>query len=408
MEKDGNYALNTLKDVWKYDPMRLLDLGNDFQVLMSSNKPKVDEEARARSNFQKLVEDEPRPISHTAVDATRLIPDLFTLAGGIKGVAKGIGKVFSKSATEKASKDIAKKLVSKKTSDVAEAFSKSKFLPRDKQKVVGKKWVENLLENKDAMEIAAGNKKLSDEEVRAIRKNIKKFIPDEIAKHNAGIDELKDIWKRLDIKEEFETKDDLVRYLNKNKKSLGLTDTEYGKLLENISVLPDAKIRHQHLPADRVLDTFTKENANVLENLKSGMQYIGPKALKVVKRGAAEAVGNDLRKTFYDTNNRLEIKPNYYSTGSEPTPITDTIASIFNVDFDDPARFNKKDIDTFFEFLEKRGIIEPGIKDKWTPRQKVSVMRELSKNKNLDYIKDDWAESEYKKSLDEYYKNKGE
>ena len=31
-EKDGNYALNTWKDIWKYDPARLLDLGNDFQI----------------------------------------------------------------------------------------------------------------------------------------------------------------------------------------------------------------------------------------------------------------------------------------------------------------------------------------------------------------------------------------
>ena len=48
-EKDGNYALNNFKDIAKYDPARLLDLGNSFQVLLSRNKPEMDEEARATS-----------------------------------------------------------------------------------------------------------------------------------------------------------------------------------------------------------------------------------------------------------------------------------------------------------------------------------------------------------------------
>ena len=64
-KKDGDYALNTFKDINKYDPARWLDLGNFFQVLISQNNPKIDEEARASSNFQKLTEDRHRPISHT-------------------------------------------------------------------------------------------------------------------------------------------------------------------------------------------------------------------------------------------------------------------------------------------------------------------------------------------------------
>ena len=82
---------------------------------------------------------------------------------------------------------------------------------------------------------------------------------------------------------------------------------------------------------------------------------------------------------------------------------------MFNVDFNDPARFNKKDIDTFFEFLEHEGYIEPGIKDKWTPRQKVSVMREILSDKTINEdVKRRWAESEYKENLNKYYNNRGE
>lgn len=393
-EKDGNYALNTFKDIWKYDPMRLLDLGNSFQVLMSKNKPEVDEEARAASNFEKLVEDKPRPLSHTLVDATRLIPDIVSILG--PSLAKAGAKAIGKAATKKATKGIAKKLVNEGTSDAAQAFSKSKFLPRDEKVMAGKKWVRNLFEDKNAMERVAG-KKLSDKEVEAIRKNINEFVPHKIEKYNTDVDSLKDVLKKLNIKKgSFETKDDLVKYLSKNKKSLGLTDTEYKNLLKNIDVLPDAKISNAHLPVDRVIE---KENVDVLKNIKGVPQYIGLGVPGAAEK-AAEAGLNDGLKTKFQTNTNLVMEPLYYAEGAEPTPITDFIASMLNVDFDDPSRFNKKDIDAFFDFLEEIGTIEPGIKDKWTPRQKVSVMRKLLKDKDHGQsIKNIWSISKQRKNL---------
>lgn len=394
-EKDGDYALNTFKDIWKYDPARLLDLGNDFQVWLSRNKPEIDEEARAISNFEKLTEDRRRPVSHTLMDATRLLPDIIALAGPalLKLGVKAVGKKVTKEAT----KGVAKTLVNRGTSDAAQAFSKSKFLPRDEKVMAGKKWVRDLLENKNAMEVVA-NKKLSDNEVKAIRKNIKKFATQKIDTYNADVDKLKDVLKRLNIKEKFDTKDDLLKYLSTNKKSLGLTDTEYKNLIKNIDVLPDAKISHAHLNPDRIGDL--KEGKNVLENIK---ELKPGKVHAAIVGGAAtpkfaDAL-NDSIKSKLKPNKELEIKPNYWTLGSEPTPVSDFIASVFNVDFDDPARFNKKDIDAFFEFLEDIGTIEPGIKDKWTPRQKVSVLRELMSDKEYgSYIKKRWANSEHKKN----------
>ena len=411
-EKDGNYALNNFKDIAKYDPARLLDLGNSFQVLLSKNKPEMNEEARATSNFEKLTEDKPRPLSHTVVDITgRLLPTVVSAlaSAAVKGASKGvnaIGKGFSKltgkSVGKKTTKDIAEKLVSEKTSDAAQAFSKSMFLTRDAKVNASNKWVRNLLEDEEALKRAAKkvtSKKLSDEDVEAVRKGIKELIPNKIEKYNADADKLYDVWKRLNIKENFETKGDLVRYLSKNKKSLGLTDVEYKNLLENIDALTDAKVRHQRLPVDRI--TELKE---VKRNIKEDVpQYVVPGVLSAVLEKPIETFGNDTIKTLAQTNDNIKINPNYYIKGAEPTPVADFIASLFDLDFDDPARFNKKEVDAFFEFLEKRGIIEPGIKDKWTPRQKVSVMREISKDKNLDYLKKDWAKSEYNKK-----NNKGE
>ena len=405
-EKDGDYALNTFKDIWKYDPARLLDLGNDFQVLLSRNKPEIDEERRASSNFEKLTEDRPRPISHTLVDASRVVPDIAFLLGPalIKGGSKAIGKAVGKAVTKGATKDVAKKLVNEGTSDAAKVLSKSKFLPRDEKVMAGKKWVRDLLENKDAMERVAG-KKLSDKEVEGIRKNIKEFVPHKVDAYNADVDKLKDVLKRLNIKEKFNTKDDLVKYLSTNKKSLGLTDTEYKNLIKNIDVLPDAKISKAHLPVDRIIEEDKKiftplENISELAPGHIHSSLIGADAtLK-----AADAGINKMGKVSFQTNKELEMKPDYFARGSMPTPVSDFIASLFNVDFNDPARFNKKDIDTFFEFLEDAGYIEPGIKDKWTPRQKVSVMREILSDKIINEdVKKKWANSEHKKNLAKYY-----
>ena len=400
-KKDGDYALNTFKDIRKYDPTRLLDLGNFFQVLISQNKPEIDEEARAISNFEKLTEDRRRPVSHTLVDATRLSPDIIALAGPalVKGVVKGVAKAIGKGVTKKATKGVAEKLVREGTSDAAQAFSKSKFLPRDDKVTAGRKWVRDLLENKDAMERVAG-KKLSDKEVEVIRKNIKEFVPHKIDTYNADVDKLKDVLKRLNIKGKFDTKDDLVKYLSTNKKSLGLTDTEYKNLIKNIDVLPDAKISNAHLPVDRIIEKDVKmstplENIRELKPGRIHSSLLGADATAKV----ADAAINKAGKINFQTNKELEMKPDYWTLGSEPTPVSDFIASVFNVDFDDPARFNKKDIDAFFEFLEDIGTIEPGIKDKWTPRQKVSVLRELMSDKEYgSYIIERWANSNHKKN----------
>ena len=410
-KKDGNYALSTWKDIWKYDPTRLVDLGNDFQVAISQNKPEIDEERRAISNFEKLTEDRRRPISHTLTDATRLLPDIILLAAPalLKGGAKAIAKAVGKGATKGATKGVAKKLVNEGTSDAAKALSKSKFLSRDDKVMAGKKWVRDLLENKDAMERVAG-KKLSDKEVEGIRKNIKEFVPHKIDTYNADVDKLKDVFKRLNIKEKFDTKEDLVKYLSTNKKSLGLTDTEYKNLIKNIDVLPDAKISNAHLPVDRIIEK-DKKISTPIKNIRENIRELAPGNIHsgLIGADATMKVGNaainEVLKPTLQSRPTIEIKPNYWIKGSKPTPISDFIASIFNVDFDDPARFNKKDIDTFFEFLEDTSIIEPGIKDKWTARQKVSVMRELLSDEIMgQYVKDKWAESEHKKNLSKYYR----
>lgn len=423
-KKDGDYALNTFEDIWKYDRTRLLDLGNDLQVLISQNKPELSEELRASSNFDKLTEDRRRPISHTLVDATRLLPDIIALAAGPgKTIAK---KAIAKKATKDVGSKVAKKIVNENTSDIAQAFNNSKLLRRDAKDAAAKKWVRNLYENKEAMNRVAG-KSLSDDEIKAIKKELPNAITEKIKKYNADVDKLKTMTGGIKGVPLTRDLDIIGRDLIDNEI---LTKAEWEKIGRNLAELPeyDKGISFSHINVDRILKEIPKEKRNTVKDIlikhfvdnkistKAELEKTGKLITEFSKYipdsilyKVPDAVINKAVKPYFQTNKELEMKPDYWTLGSEPTPVSDFIASVFNVDFNDPARFNKRDIDAFFEFLEDAGYIEPGIKDKWTPRQKVSVMREILSDKLInDDVKKKWAESEQKENLSKYYNNMGE
>ena len=422
-KKDGDYALNTFTDILKYDFPRLLDLGNDLQVLVSHNNRKIDEEARASSNFEQLTEDRRRPISHKLVDATRILPDIIIAAGPVTNIAK---KAIAKKAAKDATSKVAKKIVNENTSDIAQAFNNSKLLRRDAKDAAAKKWVRNLYENKEAMNRVAG-KSLSDDEIKAIKEELPNAITEKIKKYNAGVDELKTITDNIKGVRATGDLDIIGRDLIDNGI---LTRAEWEKLGRNLAELPeyDKGISFSRINVDRILKEIPKEKHNIVkdilkrhfannklsakekqEKVKKALAEVPPLTKYGLGAKIDDAAINKVVKPYFQTNKELEIKPDYFARGSEPTPLFDFIASLFNVDFNDPARFNKKDIDTFFDFLEDEGYIEPGIKDKWTPRQKVSVMREILNDKVVnDDVKGRWAKSKYKENLSKYYNNKGE
>ena len=103
-EKDNEYALDTFTETAKKDPLRLLDVENDTQMLLSKLGAPSETE-RARSNYNKLVYNEPRPVTHHLTEFIgRLLPNLAAV-GGAK-VVKLTG-----SALKKGAKDFAKKLL---------------------------------------------------------------------------------------------------------------------------------------------------------------------------------------------------------------------------------------------------------------------------------------------------------
>lgn len=398
-EKDGNYSLNTWRDIWKYDPARLLDLGNILQVVISQNKPEIDEEARAITNFEKLTEDRPRPVSHTLVDATRVLPDIIALAAG-PGYAIAKKMIPGKKAAKTAAK-LAPKLVKENTSDIAQAFNNSKLLQRDAKDAAAKNWVRNLYENEDAMHRVAG-RKLTPTEIENVKKELPNAITEKIKVYNEDVDKLKTLSEGIkDVIVPATTDLEILRRHFMNNKIL--TRDEWEKLGKNLAELPDYNkgISFSHINVDRILKGIPKDKHSVIKDvlLAAGKGLLLPAPILGLAGKAAETLINDTASTKFKTNTSLEMKPDYWTQGSETTPVSDFIASVFNVDFDDPARFNKKDVDAFFEFLEDIGTIEPGIKDKWTPRQKVSVLREMMSDKEYgSYVKERWANSKHKKN----------
>ena len=423
-EKDGDYALNTFTDIINYDPARLLDLGNDFQVFVTRNEPELNEEARASSNFEKLTEDRRRPISHTLVEAaTRVLPTIIAAAGPVKAIAK---KAIAKKAAKDASSKIAKKIVNENTSDIAQAFNNSKLMQRDAKNAAAKKWVRDLYENKEAMNRVAG-KSLSDDEIKAVRNELPNAVTEKIKKYNADVDKLKTMTDNIKGVQVTNDLDIIGRDLIDNQI---LTRAEWEKIGRNLAELPeyDKRTSFSHVNVDRILKEIPKEKRNIVKDIlerysayhklsfkdrtkkrKEALDKVPWQTKFVIGSGIEDAIVNKAIPVYLKTNKELEIKPDYYARGSLPTPVSDFIASLLNVDFNDPARFNKKDIDTFFEFLEDAGYIEPGIKDKWTPRQKVSVMREILSDEVVsDDVKKRWAKSKYKENLNKYYNNRGE
>lgn len=403
-KKDGDYALNTIEDIKKYDLVRLLDLGNDLQVLATQNKPDFNEEARAISNFEKLTEDRRRPISHTLVDATRILPDLILAAAGpIANIAK---KATAKKAVKEVGSTVAKKLVRENSSDIAQAFNNSKLLQRTDKNTAAKKWVRDLYENKEAMSRVAG-RNLSEDEIKAVRNELSDAVAKKVELYNKGVDEIRPTAQYINKRIEDSLPKDLDRLRRLFTGNGLVSNARWRKFAKNFAELPeyDKRINFSYIDVDKLLKEIPKEKHDIVKDILSNVVLEGAKGFTKpvpVFFGTLKAADAGLNKTArinFQTNKELEMKPNYWTLGSEPTPVSDFIASVFNVDFDDPARFNKKDIDAFFEFLEDIGTIEPGIKDKWTPRQKVSVLRELMSDKEYgSYIKERWAKSNHKKN----------
>jgi hypothetical protein len=406
--KNYPYALNTFEDIWKYDKARLLDLGNDFQVLLSQKDEDRNEEARARSNFQKMVEGERRPFSHTMTDAARLLPDViaYLVGGGIKAGAKVVGKSMAK----KPAKKIARKLVNEETSDVAQAFAKSKLLHGVDKGQALKAWQRSMFENKEAMERIAG-RKLSDDEIDAIRKATEEFVSKKVRKHNVDTTEYYKVYRRAFPKGK-PTKEEMLKYFSENRDSLDLNGRQYRDFMKNLDNLPSYETAHM---AHLILNKPGKDklfDAKDLGMLAVKSLWNPVSGTRVGIKGGEAAM--ESLKTLSETDGKAPtpvIKHKYDYSGAEPTPVKDFVLGMIDRDLNDPARYNERDIEAIMSMFKEKGFFEKArgldgqekdyyVVDTWTPRQKISWLRErLSDKESAKLIKKYWLQSEQRKEL---------
>jgi hypothetical protein len=283
--------------------------------------------------------------------------------------------------------------------------------------MAAKAWVRNLKSDKFAMDRIAG-RRLSDKETNAILKNIDEFVPHRIDKYNAKIDELNDLFKQLGVKgSSFKNRDDLVDFLGKALDDGKITRSQYQDTLFSVLELPSVGrpyLSFSHLNVDRVMEP-SKEVKEVL-SFKDAFNDVRDVARPILGNTlvkAADSAINDGIKTKFeavDFPNGV-IVPGYDYRGAEATPVKDFVLGMLDLDFNDPARFNEKDIEALMSALKEKGYFEKEynrygketgryVVDSWTPRQKISWLREQLSNKNTaDLIKNFWLQSEQRKEL---------
>lgn len=436
--KSNEYAMDTFDEVLKNDPLRILDIGNDTQILLGKAGAPSETE-RATSNFEKEVEGKSRPLSHTLTDASRILPDAllslinFAKNGGV-GASKrliavnkskpnsetaiaaqnAIASTFIKAGKDATVADVQRSLLEPntlsawaKTMGVNEAaLEKELMKPNNYRKIAEKRaaavfrtkrlnWRNKLKYNPGLTKVGNEVYRLEDG-VKSKEELIDAISPDKlrdamyddtlfynsrIAKKlkespefNDGIleafesDEALDFYRDY-LKTHYRAGRNIDEVINARKGLSSVLDDEIAKMSDKIvKRLEDEKALIAYKKANNISDDDVRKAVETFARREVVDELFGHTALR-----AAKALGNKELE-----ENAGTIKPNYYTKGLEQDPVMNFIASMFDRDMDDPARFNQKEVDAYWEFLKDAGRVDPKINP--SARQKVSVMRGITKD----------------------------
>lgn len=430
-DKSNEYAIDDFSffgddGVFRRDPLRLLDIGNDIQMGMSKLGAPTETE-RATSNFEKLTENKRRPFSHTLTDATRLIPDLIAIGRTLHKT--GLPQKAMKKISEKSGKDI-NKIASNLVDDMLfdDYWSKSpkeiqkKLLSPDELRYnaqrygINEKELEKALSNKKLYEIPAevsARHSMSESAKRSFGYIDRRPAISKISNKLDNIDDISDIDILDAIKEDYhfrkvfkqeldnidnsvnvarsigpksgqQAKIDLYKkYLNSpesdftfnllNRRKKALT---YDKKLEDR--LKNTELKE--LVDKKSLRKYNRKNMD-RESIKENVVKLFDTSKPVIRDLAIKTPGIVLN-SFNESpiENTGEVKANYYKKGLSQDPVLNMIRSVFNMDYSDPARFNENEIEAYWKFLKDKGQIDPKLKD-ITPRQKVSLIQGIVKDR---------------------------
>ena len=412
-EKDNEYALDTFTETVKQDPLRLLDVENDTQMLLSQLGAPSETE-RARSNYNKLVYNEPRPVTHHLTEFIgRLLPNL-AVVGGTKLVK------LTESALKKGGKDFAKKLATSKLKRAALKKARKGLGSENKELLesltaYSKDDPQVIRDAVDLYEIHGFKTKA--DKIRAfdttidgvIHDRFKKTPGDLTTKYNAILTDVPALSKQTKIPE-----DEIVKAIKREAdrafrepkfRKLNFKDTQYDDMINNPGLykqLTDEEAdilfenrKNEYLDIAKSTAYFNTGLDNVV--YATGDELV-PDIIKKAPKFFGKAVAAEANLHYprlidlahdsivYQKPVEKEFKKYTFDKQPDTHPVLDLIGDIIGVDYYNPNRWNKEDVEWFLNKAYEKGLFSNKDWTRWTPRQKVLKMKEIVQSPMAAYF----------------------
>lgn len=403
-EKDNEYALDTFTETVKQDPLRLLDVENDTQMLLSELGAPSETE-RARSNYNKLVYNEPRPVTHHLTEFIgRLLPNLAAV-GGTK-LAKLTG-----SALKKGGKDFVKKLATSKLKRAALKKAQKGFGTKNKELVKfltahfkdDPQVIRNTADlfEKSGLKTMADKIRTFDTTIDGVILNRFKNTPGDLTtKYIAILNDVPALSKQTKIPE-----DEIVKAIKREAdrafkepkfRELNFRDAKFSDMRDNPGLYKgltdeEADILFKNRKKEYLdiakstayfntgLDNVVYATGNELvpDIIKKAPKFFGKAVAAETNLHSPRLIDLVHDSIVYQKPVEKEFKKYTFDKQPDTHPVLDLIGDIIGVDYYNPNRWNKEDVEWFLNKAYEKGLFSNKDWTRWTPRQKVLKMKEI-------------------------------
>ena len=111
--------------------------------------------------------------------------------------------------------------------------------------------------------------------------------------------------------------------------------------------------------------------------IKKAPKFFGKAAAAEAKLHAPRLADLVYDKVFYQKPVEKEFKRYTFDKQPDTHPVLDLIGDIIGVDYYNPNRWNKEDVEWFLNKAYEKGLFSNKDWTRWTPRQKVLKMKEI-------------------------------
>lgn len=409
---NNEWALDSLGDVLEQDPLRILDVENDTQILLNKIGAPSETE-RATSNFESLVFGDSRPEDDTFTEfAGRAIPFILTAGAGplIKG-GKALTKLAKSKAATKTFQKAAKKQLYNITNDkyiIDEIANSLEYLDKPSEKPLAiKREVEqvlkkNIRDTKLAEEFAdpyinpvakyisdkafvLGNAGATPDEIRSILLNEANTLSE-----TSGMD-LKNVNRiindRVNAKQNYQnlknSREQASYILNEDMKR---HPNVYKEFMEENNIDPNnrsikdiEKLNkfHQNRYEER-LQELNRINRSTIPSIPEGVPHNewNNIIMELAKPSivATAAVKGPQATIDFGQKMLLNKEPEYKWYNA----VSDTLKDMVGLDLGSPSRFNEEEINQYLEWAQDVGLLTSDQWKNWEPRQKLAKVAELA------------------------------